>query len=83
MTKRHLLIAITILATVLLSGCNFFSNDNNSATAPTVNSFAKGQINTATCNQGSPQDINSVTFASDETPVDVTTLKPACTQPGG
>lgn len=44
----------------------------------TAGSFATNQITTLTCINGQAVDINAVTFADSETPIDVAALTPGC-----
>lgn len=95
MKMRTLLFTVMATSTLLLSGCwineTLQTGANNSGsnagggviTSPTtVSSLAVSQITTATtgtCDQRSPQEINSVTFiAPDDAQTDVTNLNPGC-----
>lgn len=82
MKLRTLLMTAMSASTLLLSGCWINKTSNTDAGGPTtVRSLAINQINTATtgaCDKRPPQDINNVTFTTDDTATDVTTLTPAC-----
>lgn len=79
MTRRTLAL-VTVLAAISLASCKM--HDDN-ATAPTVNGLVTNQITNLTCTTNTPQDINPIAVVDDESPVDVNTLTPACTLPGG
>ena len=74
---KHKLALMMLVAGGLLASCN---GDDN----PTVSSVAVNQINTSTCNTGTPSDINSANISTgNEGLIDVTNLTPGCTLPGG
>lgn len=79
--SQRTLVLLLIAATVSVASCKV--HDDPNAAAPTVNSVAKNQITNLTCKTNTPEDINDLTLAADESPVDVTTLTPGCVLPGG
>ncbi|MGH8460779.1 MAG: hypothetical protein ACRESS_04170 [Stenotrophobium sp.] len=87
MKLRTLLMTTVAASTLLLSGCWINETSSNSGNAnngsggatQTVSAFAANNINTATCTNSAPQDVNSVNFVPDQTQTDVSTLTPACT----
>lgn len=71
-------IALIAFAACLMAGCD---NDNGNGSADasvSSNELAVKQINTQTCVDRQPQDINALTIVENTEAIDVATLTPAC-----
>jgi outer membrane lipopolysaccharide assembly protein LptE/RlpB len=78
--KQRMLTLSLIAATLALAACG--GSDNNPV-APTAKSLAVSHINTLTCTTNTPADINGLNIADDDSAVNVDSLTPACSLPGG
>jgi outer membrane lipopolysaccharide assembly protein LptE/RlpB len=79
--KQRMLTLSLIAATLALAACG--GSDDNNPAAPTARSLAISQINTLTCTTNTPADINGLNIAEDDSAVNVDSLTPACSLPGG
>jgi hypothetical protein len=79
---KNIPLLLSSAALLLLAACDDDNNNGRNHSGPgtpsTVSGLAVSLINTGTCNDAEPVQVNGAVISDDDTLTDVTTLTPAC-----